>query len=110
MIPKALGTASFRPIILSVLEKRDSYGYEIMQFARDISDNTLELKPGILYPLLKRFEEDGLVEGYWVHAESERPRRYYRLLKAGQTALNVEKQSWLKIHEAFTQLWGLNHV
>lgn len=106
MIPKALGAASVRPIILSILARKDTYGYEIIQDAKNLSDGALDLQPGILYPILRRLENDGLIESYWVHPKGERKRRYYRLTGKGKAALETEKREWLKMHEAFTRLWG----
>ena len=106
MMPKALGSASVRPIILSILAQRDSYGYQIIQDAQELSAGSLDLKPGILYPILRRLETDKLIEGYWIQPEGERKRRYYALTKKGEEALEVEKQEWLKMHAAFVRLWG----
>ena len=106
MIPKALGAASVRPIILSILARQETYGYQIIQYAKQLSNGSLDLQPGILYPILRRLENDGLIESYWVHPENERKRRYYRLTEKGIGALEVEKSEWLNMHDAFTRLWG----
>jgi PadR family transcriptional regulator PadR len=110
MIAKALGSASVRPLILSVLARQDSYGYQIIQFAHDFSDGSLDLKPGVLYPILRRMENDGLIDGYWQHVEGERKRRYYRLTTSGLAALTVEKREWLRMHEAFLLLWKTANI
>ena len=106
MMPKALGSASVRPVILSILARQDSYGYQLIQFAQDLSDGSLDLRPGILYPILRRLETEGLIEGYWLHPEGERKRRYYSLTAKGKKALDVEKREWLKMHATFLRLWG----
>ena len=105
-MPKALGSASIRPVILSILARQDSYGYEIIQFASNLSDGSLDVKPGILYPILRRMENDGLIVSYWQDGEGERKRRYYRLTKRGRSALEVEKREWLRMHDAFLRLWS----
>ena len=106
MMPKALGSASIRPVILSILARQDSYGYEMIKIARDLSDGSLDLQPGVLYPILRRFENEGLITSYWLQNEGERKRRYYRLTTSGKSALEVEKREWLRMHEAFTRLWS----
>ena len=106
MIPKALGSASVRPLILSILAHKESYGYEIIQHAREISEGSLEWQPGILYPILRRMEYEGLIESYWFQPSGERKRRYYRLTTKGQQALVEEQQEWLKLHTTFQRLWG----
>ena len=67
MIPKALGSASVRPIILSILARKDSYGYEIIQHAKSLSNGSLDLQPGILYPIpswLKSFNIEPVGTAY----------------------------------------------
>ena len=58
MMPKALGAASVRPFILSLLARQDTYGYQMMQYAESLSDGSLDLQAGILYPILRRLEND----------------------------------------------------
>ncbi|MGE6684486.1 PadR family transcriptional regulator, partial [Paenisporosarcina sp. NPDC076907] len=41
-------------IILSLLLKREMYGYEIAKYVREKSDSQFELKEGTLYLSLKR--------------------------------------------------------
>ncbi len=38
MVPKALVSASTKPIILSILAEGENYGYQIIQRIRDLSD------------------------------------------------------------------------
>jgi len=67
---KDLVAASATPLVLSTLELGDSYGYEIIQRIREVSDGELEWKEGMLYPLLHRLERQGLIEGYDAKSES----------------------------------------
>ena len=53
-ISKELVGASAVPIILSILDKKESYGYEIMQKVKDLSDNRIEWKEGSLYQVLHK--------------------------------------------------------
>jgi PadR family transcriptional regulator, regulatory protein PadR len=106
MMPKALGSASIRPVVLSVLARQDSYGYELIQYARELSQGSLDLQPGVLYPILRKLEKDGLIKSYWQQGEGERRRRYYSLTKKGSKALAVEKREWLRMHDALTRLWS----
>jgi PadR family transcriptional regulator PadR len=60
-------------------------------FGMDIIDHT-GLPSGTVYPILRRFERDGLVESQWETPEqafgSRRPqRRNYRLTREGRKAL-----------------------
>lgn len=107
MVSKALVAASTRPLILSILAEADeSYGYEIIQHVKQLTGGMLDWQDGMLYPVLHRLEDEGLVASRWGRSEKGRRRKYYRLRQAGQEALAVEKEQWLKIHEALMQLWG----
>ena len=44
-------------LILSLLEEKDRYGYEMIEALREKSQNVFELKAGTLYPLLHGLEE-----------------------------------------------------
>ena len=107
MISKELAGASTRAIILSILNRSDSYGYAIIQKVRDLSGGTLEWKEGMLYPVLHRLEDEGLIESFWHAPEGERRRKYYRLLPAGAAALEVERTNWLNVDAMLASLWGL---
>ena len=50
-------------LILAILEKNDSYGFEIAKNV--LNKTTFELKDGTLYISLKRMESKGLIESYW---------------------------------------------
>jgi hypothetical protein len=59
MISKALTGASTKPIVLAILRRGESYGYEIIQQVRDITGGELDWSEPMLYPFLKRLERDG---------------------------------------------------
>jgi len=107
VISKELIGASTRAIILSILNRSDSYGYAIIQDVRDRSGGTLDWKEGMLYPVLHRLEDERLIESFWHAPEGERRRKYYRLLPAGAEALESEKQNWLSVDAMLAGLWGL---
>ena len=50
-------------MILAILEKNDSYGFEIAKNV--LEQTTFELKDGTLYISLKRLESKGFIESYW---------------------------------------------
>jgi DNA-binding PadR family transcriptional regulator len=58
----------------------------------------------MLYPILHRLEQRGLIESYWGEAESGRKRRYYRLLPAGSEELQVQRSHWQRFHRIVTDL------
>lgn len=95
---KDLVAASAVPLILSILQKGDSYGYAIIQKVRELSGGEMEWADGMLYPILHRLEQRRLVKAYWGTAESGRKRKYYRLGRAGLAELQAQRQHWNKLH------------
>lgn len=80
-------------LILAILEKNDSYGFEI---AKTVLEKTkFELKDGTMYISLKRLESKGLIESYWQRNSGPGNRRkYYKITKSGIEALDIKAQEW----------------
>ena len=106
MLSKELVAASTVPLVLSVLAEGESYGYGLIQRVRELSGGSIEWSEGMLYPVLHWMEEQGLLESVWKQAETGRKRKYYRLRKAGRTALQKEQQQWLTVHTTLSKLWN----
>lgn len=107
MISKSLVAASSKPLILTILSRGESYGYEIIQNVEELSGGVLEWSDGMLYPVLYKLEKDGLAQSRWEVEESARPRKYYSLTPKGREALIEEKQQWLEVNRVLLSVWGL---
>lgn len=105
MISKALTGASTKPIILGILKRGESYGYEIIQQVKEMTSGALDWSEPMLYPFLKRLEKDGLVTSQWRISDKGPLRKYYRLTKTGLAELEREREQWLTVHSALTSLW-----
>ena len=101
-----LVAASAVPLILSILQQGDSYGYAIIQKVRELSGGEMEWADGMLYPILHRLEKRQFVRAYWGEAENGRKRKYYRLDRAGLAELEVQRQHWRKLHGMLQLLEG----
>ena len=110
MITKDLVAASSKPMVLSILAAGESYGYEIIQKVRELSNGQLEWSDGMLYPVLHRLERDRLIESQWKRSASGRERRYYFLSSKGRKTLHSERQQWLTVHNSLCKLWKLKPV
>ena len=106
MISKALTGASTKPIVLAILKKGESYGYDIIQQVRDKTGGELDWSEPMLYPFLKRLERDGLIKSQWRISEKGPLRKYYQLTTSGLAELENEKSQWLRVHSALTALWS----
>ena len=76
--------------VLALLERGDSYAYEIASRMAEAVD----MGEGTVYPLMRRMQSDGLVETYMVESASGPSRKYYRLTDAGRTSLASQKTEW----------------
>jgi PadR family transcriptional regulator PadR len=76
--------------VLSLLEKEDLYGYQLVQ---QISDN-IAISEGTIYPLLKRLRDEDLVTTYLQESPGGAPRKYYKLSETGTSRFKEMKQEW----------------
>ena len=93
-IAKDLVAASATALVLAILQKGPSYGYAIIHEVRELSGGELEWSEGMLYPVLHRLEDQGLIESYEERGETGRKRKYYRLRPEGRRALAEERRQW----------------
>jgi DNA-binding PadR family transcriptional regulator len=71
-------------IVLAVLMKKDSYGYEIHKEIIRKAGNSYELKEATLYSAYKRLERLSLIESYWGDETLGARRKYYRITAKGK--------------------------
>jgi len=114
MISNELIKGSLKTIVLKLLkENRRMYGYEITRKVEDLTEGKIKLTYGALYPVLHKFESEGVLI-----TESEnfnnRIRIYYSLTPKGDSVvaeklkeLNEYIESLQRIIEPKT---GLNYA
>ncbi|MCL3780901.1 PadR family transcriptional regulator [Prolixibacteraceae bacterium JC049] len=105
-ISKELVGATAVPMILSILEQGESYGYQIIQKVKKLSNNQIVWKEGSLYPVLHKMENAKLIKSEWQIAENGRPRKYYVILDGGKEMLLQEKENWKMVNDIFAHFWG----
>lgn len=110
MLSKDLVAASARPLILSLLDEGESYGYELTRKVRELSQGSLEWSDGMLYPVLHRLEREDLIVSEWKKSDTGRERKYYRLNSSGRRSLEAERQQWLTVHNTLCRLWKIKPV
>src|SRR5882672_9975485 len=104
MMRRELVAASAEPLILSLLEQGESYGYAIIQDIKNRSRGELEWTDGMLYPVLHRLERKGLIKSRWAEADTGRKRKYYSLKKDGKQALEKHHEHWSMVHAVLSGL------
>ena len=81
--------------------KQAQYGYALL---KSLNDSGIDIGQDTLYPLLRRLEEQELLESEW-RVEDPRPRRYYRLNDTGREvyeALKIELTEIEKVIRSMT--------
>jgi PadR family transcriptional regulator PadR len=70
-------------LVLHLIGQGPSYGNQLMERIAGMTEGVLSVNPNTMYPLLRRLEEQGWIEGKWEHPE-RRTRRYYSLTPEGR--------------------------
>jgi len=104
MINKELVAASTEPLILSLLASGESHGYVLIQEVKRLSGDKIEWTDGMLYPVLHRMEDRGLIKSRWGESETGRKRKYYSLKKDGKTAMAKHHEQWSLVHGVLSGL------
>jgi PadR family transcriptional regulator PadR len=102
---RELVAASATPLVLAILSRGESYGYAIIQEVRKLSDSEIEWTDGMLYPVLRRLEKQGLVLSEWRAGETAKKRRYYSINRCGHKVLQEHKRQWLVTNRLLNKLW-----
>lgn len=105
-VSKELLKGSTVVLILSLLEKKSMYGYEMIKEIDIKSSGVFKFKEGTLYPILHSLESDEMVEAYWDESEGARKRKYYRLTKKGTGYLSEKKKEWETFRSAVDNVIG----
>jgi DNA-binding PadR family transcriptional regulator len=103
-VSRQLVGASAPKIILAILALADSYGFEIVQRMKELTNREINWQGASIYPVLKKMEACGLICSDWRIAENVRPRKYYRITEKGKAELQNQKNEWEAMNQAFTKL------
>jgi len=82
-------------LVLKTLSSEESlHGFEILDWIKDATDETLLVEEGALYPTLHRMDRRGWIDGEWGVSPKGRRAKYYRLTKRGASALRRRESEW----------------
>src|SRR6266550_571304 len=87
-------------LILRALELAPMHGVGIAARIHQVTRGAFVVKPGSLFPALRRLEQQGWIEGQWAPSENNRRARYYTLTRAGKAQLAEEKRNWYRVTSA----------
>ena len=81
-------------MILCLLKKSPSYGYEISKSIKAMTSEKYIIKETTLYSAFTRMEENGYVESYSQEAENGKRRTYYRITDKGKSYYDEKCDEW----------------
>ena len=87
-------------LILRALELSPLHGIGVGERIHQVTRGALSVKPGSLFPALRRLEQRGWISGEWGPSENNRRARFYTLTRAGRSQLAEEKRNWYRLTSA----------
>ena len=90
-------------IVLCVLSQLNepTYGYNLVNI---LGEKGVNIEANTLYPLLRRLENQGLLESSWVTSEVK-PRKYYARTEKGNDICAALKHHWYSMVRNIDKLW-----
>jgi len=95
-------------IVLGLLRRADSYGFEIFKRIRDATGGRHEIKEATLYATYRRLMKDGLIEAYWGDESQGGRRKYYRITDAGRAVYRRNVAAWTATRDIIDVLLDLD--
>ena len=78
----------------------EKHGYGIARRIEQVSEGSLALNQGTIYPALLRLEQKGWIESRWGVSENNRRAKFYRLTPLGRRTLRARTDSWERLVSA----------
>ena len=79
--------------VLAIINKKDSYGYEIVESLTGL----VNISEGTIYPMLRRLDKDNYVETYFKESQTGPQRKYYRITDNGKEYLKESYKDWKEL-------------
>ena len=95
-------------IILKLLEEnKRMYGYEITQRVKELSDGSIVVTEGALYPTLHKMEAEGFLKTE-TEAVGKRIRKYYSLTPVGKNVVEEKVNEFLAFIKTMGTVLNVN--
>ena len=83
-------------LVLRTLRAQPMHGWAISERIQQLSEDTLQVNQGSLYPALHRMEHQGWIKAEWGLSEEGRRARFYHLSASGRKQLELETENWVR--------------
>jgi PadR family transcriptional regulator, regulatory protein PadR len=85
-------------MVLKTLETMGPlHGYGIARRIEQVSNESLSLNQGTIYPALLRLQQRGWIKAEWGTSENNRRAKYYSLSRLGKKQMEAETENWERI-------------
>jgi PadR family transcriptional regulator PadR len=91
-------------VVLAILDEGPLHGYQIAKEMARRSDDALRLGQGVLYPILHRLEDRGLVRGEWEQSVGTPSRKRYAITAVGRRELAAKRTEWAAFAKAMSRV------
>ncbi len=91
-------------VVLAILDEGPLHGYQIAKEMKRRSDDALQLGQGVLYPILHRLEDRGLIVGEWEQSVGTPSRKHYAITDTGRTELKSKRIEWSAFTKAMAKV------
>lgn len=86
-------------LVLVIVEKKDMYGYELVEAVSKIVD----VNEGTIYPILKRLSNEGCFETYLEESKEGPIRKYYHITLKGKCTKKEQLEEWQKFEKSVNE-------
>jgi PadR family transcriptional regulator, regulatory protein PadR len=93
-------------LILTALSKAPLHGYDVVDWIRTTTNETLQIDDGALYTSLHRMEKRGWLEPEWRVSPKGRRAKYYRLTAEGRKQLRAGERRWARFADAVAKVFA----
>jgi len=91
-------------LILNALSTGEKHGYAVSEWIDVVTQGSLLVEEGTLYPALHRLERRGLVSAEWGLSDNNRRAKYYTLTREGRERLRERADSWRRYSHAVAKV------
>jgi PadR family transcriptional regulator, regulatory protein PadR len=81
-------------LILKAVSLGQLHGYGVLLRVQQMTQGSLVVEQGALYPALYRLERQGLVDTEWGVSDNNRRAKFYTLTAAGRKRLREQTEGW----------------
>jgi PadR family transcriptional regulator PadR len=95
MIPSQMLKGVLEGCVLSIIDEKEVYGYEISQTLKQYGFG--DISEGTIYPLLLRLEKNEFLKSVYSESNQGPKRKYYSLTKSGEEELKLFRENFYEM-------------